>query len=117
MVSKALDKRGVVNASSKRQVECLPVDDNDDKSLEGNDDSDEDSSGPPSDEEEDVVNMPPSKPHAHITSTKHGFHGGMSNMPAQQILIGKLDTYRDKRAPQPTKHLHVIHDGYRQWIH
>ena len=57
MVPKASDKRGIVNGSSKQQVEHLPVDDNDDESLEGNDDSDEDGSRPPSDEEEDVVNM------------------------------------------------------------
>ena len=38
-VPKALDKRGVVNVSSKWQVECLPVDDNDDESLEDNDES------------------------------------------------------------------------------
>ena len=42
-----------MNVSSKRQVECLPVDDNDDESLEDNGESDEDGSGPPSDEEED----------------------------------------------------------------
>ena len=61
---KAPDKRGVVNVSSKQQVKCLPVDDNDDESLEDNDDeslednddesledSDEDGSGPPSDED------------------------------------------------------------------
>ena len=54
---KALDKRGVMNVSSKWQVKRLPVDDNDDVSLEDNDDSDEDGSRPPSDEEEDVVNM------------------------------------------------------------
>ena len=88
MVPKAPDKRGVANASSKRQVECLPVDDNDN--------SDEDGSGPPSDEEEDVVDIPPSKPHARIMSAKHGFHGGTSNVPAQWALIGKLDAYRDK---------------------
>ena len=64
MVPKAPDKRGVVNVSSKQQVECLPVDDNDDKSLGDNDNSDEDGSGPPSDEKEDVVDMPPSKVHA-----------------------------------------------------
>ena len=52
MVPKALDKRGVVNISSKWQVEHLPVDDNDDALLEDNDDSDEDGSGPPSDEED-----------------------------------------------------------------
>ena len=38
-------------------------------------------------------------------------------MPAQRALIGELDTYRDKGAPQPTKHLRAIHDGYRQRIH
>ena len=27
-------------------------------------------------------------------STKHGFHGGTSNMRTQQALIGKLDAYR-----------------------
>jgi len=58
-VPKAPDKWGIVNLSSKRQVERLPVDDNEDASLEDNDDS-----GPPSDEEEDVVDMPPSKPRA-----------------------------------------------------
>ena len=113
----APDKRGIVNGSSKRQVECLPVDDNDNKSLEGNDNSDEDGSGLPSDEEEDVVNMPPSKPRARIMSTKHGSHGGMSNVPAQWALIGELDAYRGKGAPQPTKHLWAIHNGYHQWIH
>ena len=82
MAPKAPHHRGVVNVSSKWQVEYLPVDDNNDESLEDNDDSDEDGSGPPSDEEEDVVDMPPSKPRACIMSTKHGFHGGMSNMPA-----------------------------------
>ena len=51
MVPKARDKRGVVNISSKGQVEHLPVDDNDDASLEDNDNSDEDGSGPPSAEE------------------------------------------------------------------
>ena len=116
-VPKAPDKRGIVNGSSKRQVEHLPVDDNDDESLEGNDDSDEDGSGPPSDEEEDVVNMPPSKPHARIPSATHGCHGGTSNVPAQRALIGELDAYRDKGAPQPTKHLQAIHDGYCQRIH
>ena len=117
MVPKAPDKWGMVNVSSKRQVERLPVDDNDDASLEDNDESDEDGSRPPSDEEEDVVNMPPSKPRARITSTKHGFHGGTSNVPAQWALIGQLDAYRDKGAPQPTKHLWAIHNGYRQRIH
>ena len=107
---KAPDKRGIANVSSKWQVEHLPVHYN-------NDDSDEDGSGPPSDEEEDVVDMPPSKPCAHIMSTKHGFHGGMSNMPTQWALIGKLDAYRDKGALQPTKHLWAIHNGYRQRIH
>ena len=63
-VPKAPDKQGIVNVSSKRQVECLPVDDNDDESLEDNGESDKDGSGPPSDEEEDVVDMPPSKPRA-----------------------------------------------------
>ena len=92
------------------------MDDKDDESLEDNDNSDEDGSGPPLDEEEDMVDMPPSKVHAHITSTKHGFHGGTSNMPTQQALIGELDTYRDKGAPQPTKHLQLIHNGYCQWI-
>ena len=106
-----------MNVSSKRQVEHLPVDDNNNESLEGNDDSDEDGSGPPSDEEEDVVDMPPSKPRARITSAKHGCHGGTSNVPAQRALIGELDAYRDKGAPQPTKHLWAIHDGYRQRIH
>ena len=106
---KALDKWGIMNLSSKRQVEHLPVDDNDE--------SDKDGSRPPSDEEEDVVDMPPSKPHARITSTKHGFHGGMSNVSAQQALIGELDAYRDKGAPQPTKHLQAIHNRYRQQIH
>ena len=33
-VPKAPDKRGVVNVSSKQQVERLPVDDNNKKSLE-----------------------------------------------------------------------------------
>ena len=51
MVPKAPDKRGMINVSSKRQVEHLPVDDNDDASLEDNDNSDEDGSGPPSAEE------------------------------------------------------------------
>ena len=46
MVPKAPDKQGIVNVSSKRQVKRLPVDDNDDESLESNDDSDEDGSGP-----------------------------------------------------------------------
>ena len=105
----APDKWGIVNVSSKRQVECLPVDDNDD--------SDKDGSGPPSDEEEDVVDMPLSKAHARSTSTKHGCHGGTSNMPTQWALIGKLDAYRDKGASQPTKHLWAIHDGYHWWIH
>ena len=41
----------------------------------------------------------------------------MSNMPTQWALIGKLDAYRDKGAPQPTKHLRVIHNGYCQQIH
>ena len=116
-VPKALDKRGIVNVSSKRQVEHLPVDDNDDTSLEDNDDSDMDGSGPPSDEEEDVVDMPPSKACAHIMRTKHGFHGGMSNVSAQQALIGELDAYKDKGAPQPTKHLWAIHNRYHQQIH
>ena len=93
------------------------MDDNDNKSLEGNDDSNEDGSGPPSDEEEDVVDMPPCKPPAHITSTKHGCHGGTSNVPAQQALIGELDAYREKGALQPTKHLWAIHNGYCQRIH
>ena len=93
------------------------MDDNNDESLEDNDDSDEGGSGPPSDEEEDVVDMPPSKPRAHITSAKHGCHGGTSNVPAQWALIGELDAYRDKGAPQPTKHLWAIHNGYRQRIH
>ena len=79
----APDKRGIVNVSSERQVECLPVDDNNNTSLEDNDDSDKDGSGPPLDEKEDVVDMPPSKPRAHIMSTKHGFHGGTSNVSAQ----------------------------------
>ena len=57
------------------------------------------------------------KPRAHITSAKHGSHGGMSNMPAQWALIGKLDADRDKGVLQPTKHLWAIHNGYRQWIH
>ena len=83
MVPKPLDKRGIRNVSSKQQIECLPVDDKDDESLEDNDNSDEDGSGPPLDEEEDMVDMPPSKVHAHITSTKHGFHGGTSNVSAQ----------------------------------
>ena len=112
-VPKAPDKRGIVNVSSKRQVGRLPVDDNDDESLEDNGESDEDGSGPPSHEEEDVVDMPPSKVRAHSTSAKHGCHGGTSNVPAQWALIGELDAYRDKGAPQPTKHLQVIHDGYR----
>ena len=59
------------------------MDDNEDMSLEDNDDSDENGSGPPSDEEEDMVDMPLSKPHARIMSTKHGFHGGTSNVSAQ----------------------------------
>jgi len=58
MVPKAPDKQGIVNLSSKRQVERLPVDDNDE--------SDEDGSRPPSDEEEDVVDAvlysPPPNP-------------------------------------------------------
>ena len=91
MVPKAPDKRGVVNVSSKQQVEHLPVDDN-------NDNSDEDGSGPPSDEEEDVVDRPPSKPCACITSTKHGFHEGTLDVPTQWALIGELDAYRDKGA-------------------
>ena len=82
-VPKASDKRGVVNVSSKRQVEHLPVDDNDNESLEDDDNSDEDGSGPPSDEEEDMVDIPPSKVHACIMSTKHVFHGDMSNMSTQ----------------------------------
>ena len=113
---KAPDKRGIVNVSSKRQVEHLPVDDNDDKSLEGNDDSDEDGSGPPLDEEEDVVDMPPSKARAHSMSAKHGCHGGMSNVPAQRALIGELDAYRDKGAPQPTKHLQIGRASCRERV-
>ena len=93
------------------------MDDNDDESLEDDDNSDEDGSGPPSDEEEEVVDMPLSKVHACITSTKHGFHGGTSNMPTKQALIGELDAYRDKGAPQPTKHLRAIHGVYHQRIH
>ena len=72
MVPKAPDKRGVVNISSKQQVERLPVDDNDDASLEDNDGSDEDGSGPPSDEEEDVVDMPLSKARACSMTTNMG---------------------------------------------
>ena len=117
MVPKAPDKQGIGNVSSKWQVKHLPVDDNNDESLESNDDSDEDGSGPPSDEEEDVVDMPQSKPRARITSTKHGSHGGTSNVPTQWALIGELDAYMDKGAPQPTKHLRAIHNGYRQQIH
>ena len=93
------------------------MDDNDDASLEDNDESDKDGSGPPSYEEEDVVDMPPSKPRACIMSTKHGSHGGTSNMPAQQALIGELDAYRDEGVPQPIKHLRAIHNGYHQQIH
>ena len=114
---KAPDKKDVVNISSKRQVEHLPVDYNDDVSLEDNDESDADGSGPPSDQEEDMVDMPLSKPRACITSMKHGLHGGTSNVSAQRALIGELDAYRDKGAPQPTKHLWAIHNRYRQWIH
>ena len=116
-VPKAPDNRGVVNVSSKWQVEHLPVDDNDDESLEDNDNSDEDGSGPHSDEEEDVVDMPPSKACACIMSTKHEFNGGTSNASTQWALIGKLDTYRVKGALQPTKHLWVIHNRYHQQIH
>ena len=93
------------------------MDDNNNKSLEDNNDSDEDGSGPPSDEEENMVDMPLSKACACITSTKHEFDGGTSNVSAQWALIGELDTYRDKGAPQPTKHLQAIHNGYRQRIH
>ena len=71
------------------------MDDNNNKSLEDNDDSDEDGSGPPSDEEENMVNMPLSKACACITSTKHEFDGGTSNVSAQWALIGELDTYRE----------------------
>ena len=85
MVPKAPDKWGIVNVSSKRQVERLPVDDNDNVSLEDNDNSDEDGSGPPLDEEEDVVDT-----YATIQSSclyyehKTWVPWGMSNVPTQR---------------------------------
>ena len=81
-----------------------------DNEGDSSDNNDEDNSSKlPSDEEDDVEG--PNLPHPK-EGTRHKPRTTHYNTPYIRVLAVELDAYRDRGAPQPTKHLRAMHEKY-----